>query len=57
LINLSGSLLIGFFATLAIDQVIPSSELQLLIITGFLGSYTTFSTYTIDLKRLSETGQ
>lgn len=47
-INLSGSLLMGFFATLAIDRVIASPQLQLLITTGFLGSYTTFSTYALD---------
>ncbi|MEP0912665.1 fluoride efflux transporter CrcB [Leptolyngbya sp. GB1-A1] len=51
-INLSGSLLVGFLATLAIDQVILSPELQLLMITGFLGSYTTFSTYALDTSVL-----
>lgn len=51
-INLSGSLLMGFFATLAIEQVISSRELQLLITTGFLGSYTTFSTYALDTSVL-----
>ena len=51
-INLSGSLLMGFFATLAIEQVITSPELQLLIIIGFLGSYTTFSTYALDSAAL-----
>lgn len=51
-INLSGSLLMGFFATLAIEQIIPSPELQLLITTGFLGSYTTFSTYVLDSAAL-----
>jgi CrcB protein len=47
-INLSGALLMGFFATLAIQQMIPSSDVQLLITTGFLGAYTTFSTYALD---------
>ncbi|GAP94783.1 fluoride efflux transporter CrcB [Leptolyngbya sp. NIES-2104] len=51
-INLTGSLLMGFFATLAIEHFITSLELQLLITTGFLGSYTTFSTYALDTSVL-----
>jgi CrcB protein len=51
-INLSGSLLMGFFATLVIEQVITSLEWQLFITTGFLGSYTTFSTYALDTSVL-----
>lgn len=56
LINLSGALLMGFFATLAIRQVISSPNLQLLITTGFLGSYTTFSTYALDACVLWRSG-
>ncbi|EKQ69559.1 camphor resistance protein CrcB [Leptolyngbyaceae cyanobacterium JSC-12] len=56
LINLSGSLFMGFFAALAIERIIPSSELQLLVTTGFLGSYTTFSTYALDTANLRRTG-
>ena len=51
-INLSGALLMGFFATLAFNQII-APHLQLLIMTGFLGSYTTFSTYALDTANLA----
>ena len=51
-INLSGSLLMGFFATLALSQIV-APYLQLLIMTGFLGSYTTFSTYALDTANLA----
>lgn len=52
-INLSGCFLMGFLATLWVDQ--PTfPEVRLMLITGFLGAYTTFSTYgldTLDLLR------
>jgi fluoride exporter len=51
-INLSGALLMGFFATLTIERVITQPEVQLAITTGFLGSYTTFSTYALDTSVL-----
>lgn len=54
-INLSGALLMGFFTTLFIEHI-TSSKLQLLITTGFLGSYTTFSTYTLDTSILWHSG-
>lgn len=56
-INLSGSLLIGFFATLGLDHPVLPPSLQLLITTGFLGSYTTFSTYAIETINLNRAGR
>ena len=38
----------GFFATLALERVGMSQEVRLLVAVGFLGSYTTFSTYGLD---------
>ncbi|BAY07372.1 fluoride efflux transporter CrcB [Calothrix sp. NIES-2098] len=55
-INLSGCLAMGFFTTLAIDKVaIISPEVRLLVATGFLGAYTTFSTYGLDTISLLRT--
>ncbi len=42
--NLSGSLLIGIFWCY-FDRVHISNEFRLFIFTGFLGGFTTFSTY------------
>ncbi len=48
-INLTGCFGMGFFTTLALERVanIPP-EVRLLVAVGFLGAYTTFSTYGID---------
>jgi fluoride exporter len=52
-INLSGCLAMGFFMTLAVEKMaIISSELRLMVATGFLGAYTTFSTYGLDTINL-----
>jgi CrcB protein len=55
-INLSGALLMGFVATLVGSQVITSPKLQILMINGFLGSYTTFSTFALDTSILLRNG-
>ncbi len=48
-INLSGCFVMGFFYTFALDKVaIISLEVRLLVATGFLGAYTTFSTYGLE---------
>ncbi|MDA0268910.1 MAG: CrcB family protein, partial [Cyanobacteria bacterium] len=44
-INGSGAFMMGFFATLAIERTLISPDLRLAIAVGFLGSYTTFSSY------------
>ncbi|GAA2225592.1 fluoride efflux transporter CrcB [Herbiconiux moechotypicola] len=56
LINLSGSLLLGFFTGLALGAVL-SPEWLLIVGTGFLGGYTTFSTASFETVRLLQTGR
>lgn len=51
-INLTGCLAMGFFFTLSKGITGYPKELDLLIRTGFLGSYTTFSTYGFDTLTL-----
>lgn len=48
-VNLSGALLLGFLGGL----VLPT-HLALLVGTGFVGSYTTFSTWMLETQRLTE---
>ncbi|PIG91671.1 fluoride efflux transporter CrcB [Gloeocapsopsis sp. IPPAS B-1203] len=51
-INVSGAFLMGFFTHLAIERRLISPDLRLIIAVGFLGSYTTFSTYELDADKL-----
>jgi CrcB protein len=51
IINLSGTFLIGFFATL-FQSIQADPLLNSFVIIGFLGSYTTFSTYALDTSNL-----
>jgi CrcB protein len=54
LVNLTGCFGMGLLATLFGQRVLGRApELQLLLTTGFLGSYTTFSSYELDLARLA----
>lgn len=55
IINITGSGLIGFLATLLATQSVYV-DLQALLMIGFLGSYTTFSTYALDTSNLLRTG-
>jgi CrcB protein len=55
-INLSGAFIMGFFATLAVERTIISPDLRLMIAVGFLGSYTTCSSYQLDAERLLMSG-
>ncbi|BCW37044.1 putative fluoride ion transporter CrcB [Arthrobacter sp. StoSoilA2] len=55
-INVSGSVLLGFLAGLVMEGQAPES-LQLILGTGFLGGYTTFSTASLETIRLVQSGR
>ena len=57
LINVTGSLVLGFFLTLATERFLLDPRWRLVIAIGFLGGYTTFSTYTYESVNLILTGQ
>lgn len=44
-INITGSFLIGFLMTLLTERFSPHPNLRLLLVVGFLGGYTTFSSF------------
>ncbi|MGF4042952.1 fluoride efflux transporter CrcB [Paenarthrobacter nitroguajacolicus] len=56
LINVSGSLALGFLAGLLMRGQAPES-LFLIVGTGFLGGYTTFSTASLETIRLIQSGR
>ncbi len=52
-INITGCLAMGFFITLAFERVpAVAPEVRLMVATGFLGAYTTFSTYGLETNVL-----
>jgi CrcB protein len=57
IINISGSLILGFFMTLATERFLLDPRWRLLFAVGFLGAYTTFSTYTYESYNLLLNGQ
>ena len=55
-INITGCFLIGFFLTLAADRIPYHESWRLFFPVGFVGAYTTFSTYEYETVRLVEDG-
>jgi CrcB protein len=55
LINLSGSFLLGLFMTLALHYT-WSPEWRQVVAIGFIGSFTTYSTYEYESLRLLQEG-
>lgn len=53
-INVTGSFIIGFFLTLATERISVSPHLRLAIAVGFVGAYTTFSTFEWETVMLVE---
>jgi CrcB protein len=56
-INLTGSLVLGFFLVYSTERVLLDPRWRLLVAIGFCGSYTTFSSYAFETFALMEQGQ
>lgn len=55
-INVTGSLVIGIVLTLLTERVVAPAWVRPLIAIGFLGSYTTFSTFSYETLALARDG-
>jgi len=57
IVNITGSLVLGFLMRLALSTPAISAEVRTLLTTGFCGGYTTFSTFSYETMILVEDGQ
>jgi len=55
-INVSGAFALGLVTTLAVERNLINPDIRLLLTTGFLGGYTTFSSWMLESFQLLETG-
>ena len=55
-INLSGSFILGLFLTLITEKYVVPAEWRLGFGTGFVGAYTTFSSFTNEVMALLQQG-
>lgn len=56
-VNLSGCFLIGLFDSWAEARFLLGPETRLLLMTGFCGAYTTFSTLMLETAKLLKDGE
>ena len=56
-VNIVGCALFGFVWTLADERMLISSQTRTLILTGFMGSFTTFSTFAFESNALLRDAQ
>jgi CrcB protein len=57
IINVTGSFAIGFLLAFSTEKFQLDPALRLLLVVGFLGSYTTFSTFEYETLKLLEEGR
>jgi CrcB protein len=55
-INVSGSFILGLFLTVATERIALDPRWRLLVAVGFVGAYTTFSTFEYESERLLAAG-
>jgi len=55
-VNVIGSFLLGFLFVWMLERVTVSELLRLAVTVGFLGAFTTFSTFSVETARLLQEG-
>jgi fluoride exporter len=56
-INIVGSFIVGFFVIWTSERVLMDPRWRLLVVVGFCGSFTTFSSYAYESMAFFEQGQ
>ncbi len=56
-INMVGSFIVGFFVIWTTERMLVDPRWRLLVVVGFCGSFTTFSSYAFESMAYFETGQ
>jgi CrcB protein len=56
-INVLGSMIVGFFVVWTTERVLADPRWRLLVVVGFCGSFTTFSSYAFESMAYFEQGQ
>jgi len=56
-VNLSGCFLIGFLSTMAEEKFLMGSNVRVLLMIGFCGAFTTFSTLILETNNLMKDGE
>jgi CrcB protein len=56
-INIAGSFIVGFFLVWTTERVIIDPRWRLLVVIGFCGSFTTFSSYAFETMAYFEQGR
>ncbi|WP_374765006.1 fluoride efflux transporter CrcB [Yunchengibacter salinarum] len=56
-VNVAGSFLIGLLVTTLVWKMQVAPEMRAFLVVGFLGSFTTFSTFSLELLLLLERGE
>lgn len=55
-VNVTGCFLVGLLTTVLTERVLPHPAVRIALTVGFVGAYTTFSTFTYESVRLGQDG-